>query len=973
MTMNIDGFTTDKGIAIREQIEKLKPDITILSETNESFNTKMLSGLGRPLIISGKGSTYDGVACVTQATNYSKISPLSNRVIFISLKSNIGIIGCYGPTEQDNIKDKHKFWNEVSECIQKEKDKHEAIILIGDFNAGHEPIEANKISGQRNYILLQTMISKAGMEILETPPTWIGNLSKSKGNEVPLRTLDRCMILCKTDYEAHPTVTWDHTIADHATLSCNIHFNELSRDTGRPRHKTTYMDGINLIWKEIKQHLRKITAHAVLKKDALSEFWRAKKLIEAFEAEQLVITDQENRPLDNQTAANEIAKYLKTLWGYITKTNTQSTINTPSPTHQTTLNASATPFTPAIITSTPPTIKEITTAIANLKPDTAMGRDRISANSIKDNPKAADWYKEILDEIWKTGTVPQEWKDMKVKALPKKSTTTTPNQTRPITCLSTSTKVLNSIIKSRGKSKYNSLLHNSQHAYREGRSTFSAIKEAITAMKSQEKGLVAFLDMSKAFDSIPRSKIQQTLQKWGIAQFEQHIIMEQYNNCQVYVEHNQETAEPFLHEKGVKQGCTLSSLIFNLIMAEIHRKFDNIAAIGKTTMISYSDDIILIAENELSIRVRMRQLKELLLDINLQLNESKTEFLHFDIHNRRYTTKTWLGVTISSNLNWTDEAQNRIQKAKEAHDIITKIKNKRKLFLPQKAAETIVNTLIATHLTGGEDFIIFEEKDRDSFKNVIQRALITHARIPEEEALRKAQSTIDNMKETDNFILTEEIKATRKTTTAEAIQNHNTCQLCTPPKLLTKIDRHREEVHKQPPLPKIAITCEICNESFTLTAYQKHFCKPKETTDATCLFCGKGFKSASLHKHVVWCCENPERITGRTVKCPICLEQISTRGFDRHKQQCTDSKEISTTTTCPLCNKEFKNRGFNNHYNSCKKKPHTTTQHSQPTITQDNQLNEPTTTTQDSQLNQPTTTTQDSNTATRLDNFFKPL
>ena len=911
MTINVDGYNAEKAMRIRDIITKTKADVTILTETNELINTAMLPGVGKPLVISGKGGTYDGVACVTQATNYLKISPISHRIIMVSLKCGIGIIGCYGPTELANIKDKHAFWDELSKCVEKEKLNHTALIVIGDMNAGHEFLKNNKISGQRNFTLLQTIATKSQMEIVETEPTWIGKLSVSTGNEIPHRTLDRCLILCDTDYERFPQIIWEDAIADHATLCCKIIFNELSRDTGRPRALKRPLLYIDITWKDTKSKLRISTTPPETKKDPLSEFWRAKKYLEFIEKAQLIIVNHNNEVLDNLTAAQLVSEYLKTLWG--NKENTMTTTQ---------------PDTPQISTpSPPPTIAEITKAIKTLKNDTAMGKDKISGNCIKANPDAAKIYHEIFTVVWNTKQIPQEWKDMKVKPLIKKTTMAQPNQIRPITIQSTSLKIFNAVIKARRNNKYNTLLHPSQHAYREGHSTSTAVKEVYLEMEKKKKGIVAFLDMSKAFDSITKKDTDKALQRWEIPQNEIQLIKAQYEDCQVFVEHNCEVAEPFYHQSGLKQGCTLSNMIFSLVMADAHQKMDCLSTSTKTKMISYSDDIIIIAEDELSLKVRIKQLKGILSELNLTLNETKTEFLRFNSENNNnettVTSKTWLGIELSSNLSWKEEAKKRIQKAKDASQLIQSIKAKRKLFIPQRPMEIIIDSLITTHLQGDEDFITFDKEDEDNIKNTLQWALMLHCQIREDEAKAKANVML-NKEDTSSVIpITPQITALRKQLTEDAIKLHNTCFDCNPPKVCTKINKHRSDVHKLPPLEKATITCPTCEVTLAISAFQKHFCKRDEILDATCIFCNKKFKTTSLNRHVIWCCENPERITGRTVKCPSCLEQISTRGFDVHKLQCQNKSTTSSPTgktTCPICKEEFKNRGFTSHYNSCKLK-----------------------------------------------------
>ena len=146
----------------------------------------------------------------------------------------------------------------------------------------------------------------------------------------------------------------------------------------------------------------------------------------------------------------------------------------------------------------------------------STGRDRVW-------PQAGKWRfssKSILYDtrkVRKLEEIPSQWQEMRVKPIPTLATVALPSETRPITCLSTSTKVLNNIIIDRTREAYEAALHPNQPlAYRKDHYTITAEKQLTTIIKNKQTRRVAFLNMSsKAFDSVSMAAIIRALDnKW---------------------------------------------------------------------------------------------------------------------------------------------------------------------------------------------------------------------------------------------------------------------------------------------------------------------------------------------------------------------------------------------------------------------------------------------------------------------------
>ena len=86
-------------------------------------------------------------------------------------------------------------------------------------------------------------------------------------------------------------------------------------------------------------------------------------------------------------------------------------------------------------------------------------------------------------------------------------------------------------------------------------------------------GLMISLDLSRAFDEVPRQSLAQALTHAGISDSLQHAILSMHEDCQYEVKHEAHTASfPML--KGVRQGCSLAPLLFAIYSCWIYDKIE---------------------------------------------------------------------------------------------------------------------------------------------------------------------------------------------------------------------------------------------------------------------------------------------------------------------------------------------------------------------------------------------------------------
>ena len=156
-------------------------------------------------------------------------------------------------------------------------------------------------------------------------------------------------------------------------------------------------------------------------------------------------------------------------------------------------------------------------------------------------------------------------------------------------------------------------------------------------VKQNEKIYSCFVDFSKAFDTIPRDLLFQKLLDYGInGKFFNNIkILYTNDNCCVKV--GNKLTESFLANQGVKQGCILSPLLFNIFIADIVERFGTescrplkIDELRNLGCLLWADDIILLSHSEEGLRNMLSALSLYVEENGMSINTKKTKCMIFN-------------------------------------------------------------------------------------------------------------------------------------------------------------------------------------------------------------------------------------------------------------------------------------------------------------------------------------------------------
>src|SRR5688572_25193108 len=82
--------------------------------------------------------------------------------------------------------------------------------------------------------------------------------------------------------------------------------------------------------------------------------------------------------------------------------------------------------------------------------------------------------------------------------------------------------------------------------------------------KKKKKLYLCFVDYRKAFDRVKHDKLVEVMEKAGIPELDRRLIINLYWKQLAVVRWDSGTSREITVERGVRQGCVISPLLFNL-------------------------------------------------------------------------------------------------------------------------------------------------------------------------------------------------------------------------------------------------------------------------------------------------------------------------------------------------------------------------------------------------------------------------
>ena len=402
-----------------------------------------------------------------------------------------------------------------------------------------------------------------------------------------------------------------------------------------------------------------------------------------------------------------------------------------------------------------PTEDELAKAIDELASGKSSGNDNIPAEILKENKDIIlpHIYK-LLILCWKRGEIPQDMKDANIVTLYKnKGDKGDCNNYRGISLLNITGKAFARILLRRLQKLSERILPESQCGFRAGRSTMDMIfslRQLQEKCREQKQPLhMAFVDLTKAFDTVSRSGLYMVLHKIGCPPTLLKLVRSFHEGMKATVQFDGSTSNSFEINSGVKQGCVMAPTLFSIFFAVLlqhafkespgdvylHWRSDgslfNLARLRAKTKVKrtlirdllFADDAALVAHSESTLQIMMEHLSQACKAFSLEISTKKTVTLTQDGTNEgkiildnkpleAVKKFCYLGSTITSTTSLDEEINVRIGKAATAFGRLSKRAWNNKMLTMKTKIRIYEACILSTLLYGSETWTLYSRQEK---------------------------------------------------------------------------------------------------------------------------------------------------------------------------------------------------------------------------------------------------------------------
>lgn len=325
----------------------------------------------------------------------------------------------------------------------------------------------------------------------------------------------------------------------------------------------------------------------------------------------------------------------------------------------------------------------------------------------------------LINRSMTEGYFPDELKTAKVIPLFKNNDASLINNYRPVSILSTFSKIFERIMYNRLMSFINkhNLLYKFQFGFRKDYNTnlalITLIDKISDALDSGKNVVGVFLDFSKAFDTVNHEILLKKLDIYGIRGMALKWLTSYLESRTQFVSYNGVQSIKDKVRCGVPQGSVLGPLLYLLYVNDMANVSTNILPIlfaDDTNVFIEGNNIDTIIEK---MNLEMNKLVEWTIANKLSLNVDKTNYMIFKTKGKRVQSRLsvninnkplkqvksskFLGVIIDEHLSWNEHTKYLKSKLSKAIGILCKARK----VLNVSTLVTIYNSFIYPYLTYG--------------------------------------------------------------------------------------------------------------------------------------------------------------------------------------------------------------------------------------------------------------------------------
>lgn len=396
-----------------------------------------------------------------------------------------------------------------------------------------------------------------------------------------------------------------------------------------------------------------------------------------------------------------------------------------------------------------PSVPEVEEAIKALKSNKAPGADNISPEMLKADPQvSAQLILPLIEKFWQTECLDKELKEGVIFKIPKKGNLSECGNWRGITLLSMVNKVIAHIITNRLVSALEPELRPQQAGFRPHRSCVDHVNSLRIIVEQSVEWrsplYLVFIDFEKAFDTLDHTTIWNALACKGTPPKIISLIQGLYTEATCKVLHEDQLSDQINVAVGVRQGCVLSPLLFNIVLDVVMKTATNATKgiswglLGQLGDLEYADDICLLSHRHSDMSANIKKLEKAVSNAGLKINKGKTKSMRINaICNQPFLINgspmedvnsfCYLGSIIDSKGGSSIDINHRINNAKRTYGALSSVWNSS--YISRKTKINIFNSNVKSTLLYGCETWNTKSSDLNALQVFTNRCLRRITRI----------------------------------------------------------------------------------------------------------------------------------------------------------------------------------------------------------------------------------------------------
>ena len=308
---------------------------------------------------------------------------------------------------------------------------------------------------------------------------------------------------------------------------------------------------------------------------------------------------------------------------------------------------------------------EFDKVIKKLKMDKSEGSDSISNEMVKNSPKLIlDILFKFINTCFNKSLAPKSWCLDLINPIHKEGSKDDPNNYRGLCISSALLKILCFLLNKRilSQVRQRNLINKNQTGFKEKHRTADnllTLKNVVKKYVTIGKGKIYafFIDFKKTYDSVWHEGLFTKMRKNLLGGKLLDVIRDIYKKTKCAVRIGGNCTQFFSITKGVRQGCPLSPILFNLYVNDIfqiiNENNDSNLYLTRDVFINalmYADDLILLSDTAEGLQKQINKLSKYCEKWRLNINLKKSKIMIFNRGNKLIKSEFTINEKVLENV-----------------------------------------------------------------------------------------------------------------------------------------------------------------------------------------------------------------------------------------------------------------------------------------------------------------------------------